>query len=307
MKKLIGRILLLTFIVAVVLNWTWARLPGTPPLPPGSHFAMIDGKRVHYVEKPGREPAVVMIHGLPGTWGDWNDVAAKLKGQRTIQIDRPGFAFSSEGYVPFAQQVAIVHGLAEKLKLKDPVIAGHSYGGSMSLQYAHDYPKEISGVVAVDPAVASEGIDVKRIIQARFIKIMELPVLHQIGVATISNLVRKTSISSGGNEAFDPDPRSQAWLDRALSLNAQFSDLNAAADEFLNAKDALDQLQAQLGGIDADVRIIQGDADKLVPPDTVVAASKTIPGAKLTMLAGGHMQTYTHPGQVAAAITAAAR
>ena len=70
MKKILLRVLLVLAVVVVVLNWTWARLPAEPPLPPGSKFALVDGRKIHYVEKPGSGPAVVMIHGLPGTWGD---------------------------------------------------------------------------------------------------------------------------------------------------------------------------------------------------------------------------------------------
>lgn len=307
MKKILLRVLLVLAVVVVVLNWTWARLPAEPPLPPGSKFALVDGRKIHYVEKPGSGPAVVMIHGLPGTWGDWNAVAAELKGRRTIQIDRAGYAFSQEGYVPFAEQVQLVHRLTQKLGLKKPVIAGHSYGGAMALSYASLYPGDASGIVAVDPAVSPDDIQLKRKIQARFTKIMELPVLHQLGVLTCSNLIRKSGLMVGGTEAFSPDARDQGWLDRGLSLTARFRDLVAMADEMLAAQDALTTLQGQFKSIERPVQIVQGNDDKLVPASSVVAASKTIPGAQLTMLPGGHMQTYVHPGEVVAAIRRSTR
>lgn len=307
MWKLIRRILLAALLVAVVLNWTWARLPGEPPLPPGSHFVEVDGKRIHYVEQPGKEPAVLMIHGLPGTWGDWDDVAAELKGRRTIAIDRPGYAFSAEGYVPYDDQVALLHDLAEKLRLDDPVIAGHSYGGALSLGYAQRYADDISGVVAVDPAVSPDDIATERLAQAQFIKATEIPVLNQLLNLTVSQLVRTVSAKQGGTEAFDPDPRNEAWLDRTLALNMRERDASTFADEMLSAKTALNQVQAVLPQIDVPVRFIQGREDKLVPMASVVAASKQIRGAQMTLLPGGHMQTYVHPEVVARAITATAR
>lgn len=307
MWKLIRRILFALLLIAIVLNWTWAKLPGEPPLPAGSKFVEVDGRNIHYVEKPGKDPAVLMIHGLPGTWGDWDDVTAELKGRHTIAIDRPGFAFSSEGYVPYSEQLTLLHNLADKLKLDDPVIAGHSYGGSFALGYAQRYPKDVSGIVAVDPAVSPDDITHMRLAQARFIKLTQVPVVNQVLNLTVSQLVRTTSANQGGTEAFDPDPRSQAWLDRTLSLNMRERDTATFADEMLNAQTALTEVQGMLPKIDIPVRIIQGQDDLLVPTESVQAASKQIKNVSLTILPGGHMQTYTHPDIVARAINRAAR
>lgn len=307
MWKLIRRLLLAALLIAVVLNWTWARLPGTPPAPAGSKYATVDGRSIHYVEKPGREPAVVMIHGLPGTWGDWDAVADELKGRRTIQIDRPGYAYSSEGYVPFSAQVDLIHDFTRELKLKDPVIAGHSYGGTMSLVYGERFPKDVSGIVAVDPAVDPADMPKERELQAHFIQFTQTPVIKQVLNLTVSQLVRTISADMGGKEAFDPDAVNQGWTDRTLALNMRQRDLDTWSDEVLNAKAAMAQVQSALGDIRVPVRIIQGEEDKLVPVESVVAASKAISGAKLTLLPGGHMQSYTHPGVVAKAITASSR
>ena len=70
-------------IVVLVLNWTWGKIPKQPPVPYGK-FATVGDLKIHYVEKPGKDPPVVMIHGLPGTWGDWNAVTTKLAGRHTI-------------------------------------------------------------------------------------------------------------------------------------------------------------------------------------------------------------------------------
>lgn len=307
MWKLIRRILLVALLVAVVLNWTWGRLPGAPPPPAGSHYAQVDGKRIHYVEQPGREPAVVMVHGLPGTWGDWNAVAAELKGRRTIQIDRPGYAFSTEGYVPFDEQVGMIHDFAKELKLKDPVIAGHSYGGSLALVYGKRYPGDVSGIVAVDPAVDTNDVSTERMFQAGFIKATQVPVVKQVLDLTVSQLVRTVSAEMGGNDAFSPDARDQGWLDRALSLNMRQRDLDTWSDEMLNSEGPLREVAASLPDIRPKVWFIQGEQDELVSASAVTAAAKEVPKSSLKLLPGGHMQTYTHPGQVAAAITAAAR
>jgi pimeloyl-ACP methyl ester carboxylesterase len=300
--KRFGLFLLVVLGLLTVINLTVAKLPDEPPLPAGSKFVEVEGRRIHYVEHAGKEPAVVMIHGLPGTWGDWDAVAAKLPGRRTIQIDRPGFAFSQEGYVPFDAQVRTVHALAQELKLERPVIAGHSYGGAMALDYTYRYPDEISGTVAVDPAVSSDDISSMKEFQAHFINAMELPVLHQLGALTMSNIVKRVSMNTGGDEAFSPDERDAGWTDRALSLTARDRDLSATSAEMLHAKAMLDRLQLLFPKIRRPVEIIQGNDDELVSASSVKLAAAKMPRSHLVLLPGGHMQTYTNPQVVVDAI-----
>lgn len=297
-----GLFLLVALGLLTLVNLTAARLPAEPPLPAGSKFVEAEGRRIHYVEHPGKEPAVVMIHGLPGTWGDWDAVAAKLAGRRTIQIDRPGFAFSEAGYVPFDGQVRTVHALATELKLKRPVIAGHSYGGAIALAYTAAHPDEISGTVAVDPAVSSNDVSWDRAVQARFIKAMEKPPLKQIGALTMQNIVKRISINVGGDQAFSPDERDAGWTSRALSLTSRERDLSAMSSEMLDIKEVLDKLQLSLPKIDRRVEVIQGEGDELVSADSVRQAAAKLPDANLVLLPGGHMQTYTHPQVVADAV-----
>ena len=80
-------------LAIVVLNWTYGRLPAEPK-PTGS-FIQVGKLRIHYIEHPGAGTPVVLIHGLPGTAEDWEDVTPLLAGHRTIAIDRPGFGYSS--------------------------------------------------------------------------------------------------------------------------------------------------------------------------------------------------------------------
>lgn len=306
-RRKIVLVLVAVLAVVTVVNLTWARLPAEPPLPAGSKFALVDGKRIHYVEHAGREPAVVMIHGLPGTWGDWDAVAARLKDRRTIQIDRPGYAFSQEGYVPFREQVELIQALVQKLGLHAPVIAGHSYGGAIALQYALQYGHNASGIVAVDPAVSARDVAFKTRMQARMIQLMRLPVVRQVGSLTVFNIVRRVSLAVGGNEAFDPEARDPGWYDRALALSARYRDLGAYSSEVIHLREALATLGRRLPQIGVPVQVVQGSGDRLVRTRSVKRAAAQAAMLELTVLPGGHMQTYTHPEAVAAAVRAAGR
>jgi pimeloyl-ACP methyl ester carboxylesterase len=52
--------------------------------------------------------------------------------------------------------------------------------------------------------------------------------------------------------------------------------------------------------------VVQGDHDELVKPKCGRELAARIPGARLEMLGGSHMQPYTHPAAVAAAVAAVA-
>jgi pimeloyl-ACP methyl ester carboxylesterase len=304
--RIIRRLLLVVAIVVIVLNWTWGKIPKEPPMPYGK-IATVGDLKIHYVEKPGADPPVVMIHGLPGTWGDWNAVTTQLKGRHTVSIDRPGFGYSSGDYLPYDDQLTTIHALANQLKLKDPVIAGHSYGGTLALGYAHKYPKETHAIVLVDAAAPPDDISAFTIGQAAFIKVLQVPVIKQVADATFSQALRTYSADSGDKVAFDPNPVNPAHKKRLLELNMQSEDLKAYSGEILNANDVFSALEPQIASIKTRAFIVQGREDKDVEPATATTLKKQLPNSSLLLLSGGHMQTYVHPREVAAQIKLASR
>src|ERR1035437_10789273 len=92
---ILRRLLPLLLAAVVVLNWTYGRLPVTPH--PSGRFAQLQGVRIRYLERPGREPAVLLLHGLPGTADDFNAVTPLLAGQGALANDRPRFGFARAG------------------------------------------------------------------------------------------------------------------------------------------------------------------------------------------------------------------
>lgn len=95
---------------------------------------------VDYGEEKGK--AIVLLHG----WGQniemMRPVGDKLqKNNRIIIIDLPGFGESEEPkelwtMYDYAEMVNI---LLKKLKVKKPIMIGHSFGGKISLIYASLY------------------------------------------------------------------------------------------------------------------------------------------------------------------------
>jgi pimeloyl-ACP methyl ester carboxylesterase len=92
----------------------------------------------------------VLIHGLPGTAEDWEDVTPLLAGHRTIAIDRPGFGYSSGGYVPFNRQLEVIH--------EDWGFHGHTGArGAVPADSSHQTDRQRNVRSAADDGVGEDG------------------------------------------------------------------------------------------------------------------------------------------------------
>jgi pimeloyl-ACP methyl ester carboxylesterase len=288
----------------VVLNWTWGRLP-VMPKPTGS-FVQLAGVKLRYLERPGAEPAILLIHGLPGTAEDFEDVTP-LIGHRTIAIDRPGYGFSTGGYFPFDRQLQAVREVIEKLHLGHPILVGHSYGGAISLAYAERHPGEVRGLVLVDAAATCTHNSAFERAQARFVQFVGLPVISQLADVTFSQLLRTASAAPAESEAFSPNPVNQRHHQRVLAINLKHGNLEAYSGEVLAANGVFESVDRDLGSIHIPAVVLQGAQDKLIKPECGRRLAASIPAARLQMVQGGHMVPYTHPAAVAAAVRAVAR
>jgi pimeloyl-ACP methyl ester carboxylesterase len=301
-RRLLLIVLAVLVATVVVLNWTYGRLPAEPK-PTGS-FVGVGDLRIHYLEHPGSGTPVVLIHGLPGTAEDWEDVTPLLAGHRTIAIDRPGFGYSTGGYVPFDRQLQALHELLVQLHVQRPILVGHSYGGTISLGFAERYPGEVRGLVLVDAAAAGQhGGEFERA-QAHLVKFMQLPVIRQVANATFGQLLTTVSVNQREDEAFHPQPVVPAHHQRVLAINMTSGNLQAWAGEMLAANGVVAQIDKGLASIATPAVVIQGNADELVKPIRGRRLAATLPHARLVMLYGGHMQPYTHPAVIATAVRA---
>ena len=299
-RKLLLGVVGVLAVVVVVLNWTYGRLPAEPR-PTGS-FVQIGKLRIHYIEHPGAGTPVVLIHGLPGTAEDWEDVTPLLAGHRTIAIDRPGFGYSSGGYLPFDRQLEVIDELFAKLHVTRPILVGHSYGGTISLGFAERYPSDVRGLVLVDAAAAGQKIGGLTDVQAHAVKFLQLPIIRQIANATFGQLLLTASVNMGDSEAFHPLPVVAAHRHRLLAINMTHGNLEAWAGETLAANGVIAQIDKHFGEIRAPAIVIQGDDDELVKPIYGRRLAAALPGSRLVMVYGGHMQPYDHPATIAAAV-----
>ena len=105
-------------------------------------FKHIKNVDVNYIDFGTGEKTLVFLHG----WGQniemMMPVGDKLKkNNRIIIVDLPGFGNSKEPDTVWTvyDYAECIHELLESLKVKNPVLIGHSFGGKISLVYASKY------------------------------------------------------------------------------------------------------------------------------------------------------------------------
>lgn len=117
----------------------------------------VNGHKVHMrvSESDTAMPAIVFESGLGDDSGSWNTLLRLLPSEETLAAwDRPGLGASEpDGQSPTTEHVAaVLHAALKEAGVKPPyVLVGHSFGGPRIRQFAGMYPKEVAGLVFIDP------------------------------------------------------------------------------------------------------------------------------------------------------------
>ena len=96
-------------------------------------MAVVNGVRLHYVIG-GKEPCLVLLHGLPATWYEWRRIFSSLAERYTVVApDLRGLGDSAKpggGYDTHTAAEAI-HQLVGSLGFEWVFVAGHDWGAAV--------------------------------------------------------------------------------------------------------------------------------------------------------------------------------
>ena len=123
----------------------------------GDLIALADGRHMHLVCAGHGAPAVIFESGFGATAAAWDKVTPTLAKQtRVCAYDRAGYGTSDPGPLP-RDGAAIAKDLDDTLRaarISGPfVMVGHSAGGLYVRLFADRRPKDVVGMVLVDPSV----------------------------------------------------------------------------------------------------------------------------------------------------------
>jgi long-chain acyl-CoA synthetase len=146
MKRKLRGIKRSTFLLDYNLYRVQVPIPGHP----GQYLSVID---IH----PERvEHTIVFQHGYAGAAESWEyQINHFAPNHRVIVPDLRGHGQSDAPYSQYTMDelVADMHAIARHLKLPDKFhLVGHSFGGSVCVEYANAYPETLEGLVLIATA-----------------------------------------------------------------------------------------------------------------------------------------------------------
>ena len=124
---------------------------------PADKYLQVGGVNIHYLDAPGAEPPIVMLHGLSanahcfagligaGLSPTFRVIAPDLRGRG--QSDKPATGYS------MAEHAADVLGLLDALGLQRVILAGHSFGGYVAIYIAARFPERVQKLIVIDAAI----------------------------------------------------------------------------------------------------------------------------------------------------------
>lgn len=120
----------------------------------------LNGRSLHLLSRGEGSPAVVFESGLMSTVLSWIDVQPEIaKATRAVCYDRAGLGWSDAGPAPrdADQIVKELRQLLALAQISPPfILVGHSFAGLTTRLFAARYPKEVAGLVLIDPVVPGE-------------------------------------------------------------------------------------------------------------------------------------------------------
>ena len=127
--------------------------------PKDASLALPTSVRLHYLDWGGLGPPLILLHGLASSCRIW-DFTAPLLAERfhTLAVDQRGHGLSDKpGSYTFAETTGDLAAFIDGLGLERPVIAGHSWGAGVALQFAADYLDIPAGIALIDGGFAQRS------------------------------------------------------------------------------------------------------------------------------------------------------
>ncbi len=304
--------------------------------PPLGRFVWADRVKMHYLDSAkdtapadGRQ-TIILLHGASSNLRDFaiSIFEPLARDFRVIAIDRPGHGYSqrmaendftgasssgagSGKWVNPAnpvEQARLIHAALTGMGIRKPILAGHSWAGSVALAYALDYPQDIGG------AVVLAGASQPWRSEPRFYNTWPaIPLWGDLFVNTLLAPGFQLSAETAIARNFFPNTPQPGYAHEAgLALLTRPDNWRANAEDMRKLSDFLVAQKKRYGEIQTSltpITIITGDSDRSVSPEThAYKLHKQIAGSELVVLPGvGHMPHHAQPDKVVAAITELAR
>jgi pimeloyl-ACP methyl ester carboxylesterase len=277
-------------------------------LPPGGRFVDVPGARLHVVER-GQGPALLLVHGLAGqlchfTYALVDELA---KQYRVVAVDRPGSGYSVRApgaSAALGAQADVLAALIDEIGLGRPLVVGHSLGGAVALALAQRHPEHVAGLLLLAP-LTHPVREISPVFSRLNIAKPWVRTLVAWTLAVPLGIAKRDEVT---DLVFGPEQAPGDYATRGGGLlTLRPSHFVAACADLAAISEDLAGMTQRYATMQLPVRIIYGRDDRILnhqeQGETLAAI---VPGAKLTLIDGGHMLPITAPGVVAQFIREAA-
>ncbi len=258
----------------------------------------LHGNRVSYLDE-GAGDVVLLIHGIGGSSDCWGDLVHRLaKRNRVVAVDLLGHGQSDKprGDYSLGAFAVWLRDFLEALNIREATVIGHSFGGGVALQFAHQHKEYCRRLVLISSG--GLGPDLGKLLRMLSLPGSEiaLQMIASRPAVQLGRALRKRALSSGREVTrYSETLKGQAALSNRHSRAAFLRTLRSVVDHRGQAVCAMDRLRADLPTL-----IIFGDQDRCIPVAHAYSAHAAIPGSELHVLPGvGHQPQVQCPDTVA--------
>ena len=226
----------------------------------------------------------MLLHGLGSTGTAlWKNQAEELaRDFRVVVPDLRGAGESPKPPGPYSLQdfVDDLHGLVERLELVPVALVGHSFGGSIVLEYAAQHPEGVSAVVAVGgptelPEQNREGMRARA------------DTVEREGMDAVAETVATNGTAPSFREERPDEFRAYVHVLASADPAGYAATCRTIAD--LDIGDHLPRIAAP-------VLLVGGDLDGVAPPDVNRRNAERIPNGTFVEIPDcGHIVTWEKP------------
>src|SRR6185369_13489379 len=142
-------------LLAVLTLFAMISSPALESAP--SHYATLDGVRIHYKLLGHGHHTLVFVHGLGGEMNVWREqVDHFAPHERVLVIDLPGYGKSDKpekAKYTMRFFARAVRAAMDDAKIDRAILVGHSMGTPVIREFDRLFPTRTRGLVAVDGAL----------------------------------------------------------------------------------------------------------------------------------------------------------
>jgi len=247
-----------------------------------SKFIDIDGLQVHYRDE-GTGPVLLCLHGIQSSLHTWDGWTKVMKNKyRIIRIDLPGWGFTGPSNFGYNEDktVAFLKKFIDTLRIKKLYLAGNSYGGFLSWNFAAKYPTVVKKLILIDAG----GYPCKA---PTPVILLTTPVIRDF--ATF--ITPKFIVADYARSAFGTKSRvTQETIDRYYDLMMYDGNRKESVKFMQEARRQLETEPVGISTIKVPTLIMWGKEDVWIPLSVMERFKKDLPHARIIVYDGaGHI------------------